>query len=188
MDREEEAELLRRLRAGDERAFDTLYDAYRPRLYGFLVRLARRTDLAEDLLQETWLRFARSAPDLPGETRVGPWLFTVARNLFVSYRRWAVVDLDRLEELRLWPRSEGEETPFDAAAATELEGALERALSALPLADREVLLLVGVERMEPHEAAEVLGIAPAAMRKRLSRARERIARLLDRTFAVEAAG
>ena len=184
----EETELLRRLKEGDEGAFDSLYDAYRPRLYGFLVRLARRADLAEDLLQETWLRFARSAPDLALETRVGPWLFTVARNLFVSYRRWAVVDLDRLQELRLWPRSEEEETPFDTASASELERALERALAALPVADREVLLLVGVERMEPHEAAEVLGIKPEAMRKRLSRARSRIAHLLEPTFAIEPAG
>ena len=185
VDRAEETELLLRLRAGDERAFDALYDSYRPRIYGFLVRLARRTDLAEDLLQETWLRFARSAPDLPEDTRLGAWLFTVARNLFISYRRWALLDVDRLQELSLWPRSDPEElSPFDGACASELERDLERALASLPVADREVLLLVGVEQMDPAEAAAVLGIRADAFRKRLSRARARLAALLELPEAV----
>lgn len=184
MDREEEKQLVGRLRSGDEAAFDALYDAYRPRLYSFLVRLARRQDLAEDLLQETWLRLARAAIDLPEDTRIGAWLFTVARNLFVSYRRWALLDVDRLQELSLWPRSEPDASPFDAASAGELERNLERALALLPLADREVLLLVGVERMEPSEAAEVLGIRPEALRKRLSRARARLLGMLEAPEAV----
>jgi RNA polymerase sigma-70 factor (ECF subfamily) len=176
---EREKELVSALRDGDTRAFDALYDAYRPRLFGFLVRLTRRRDLAEDLLQETWLRLARSAPALEPDTRIGAWLFTVARNLFVSYRRWAVLDIDRLSELALFPRLDPEaESPLEAACASELERALERGLAALPLVDREVLLLSCVEQMPMAEAAAVLGIAPEAVRKRLSRARARLAELL----------
>ena len=175
----EERELVGRLRGGDAGAFDVLYEAYRPRLFGFLVRLTRRRDLAEDMLQETWLRLARSAATLDEDTRIGAWLFTVARNLFVSYRRWAVLDLDRLQELALFPRLDPDaESPLDAACASELERALERALLALPLADREVLLLCGVEAMAPAEAASVLGVPPETLRKRLSRARARLADLL----------
>ena len=56
MDREIELRLVVRLKKGDVAAFEAIYEAYRPRLFSFLVRLSRRRDLAEDLLEETWLR------------------------------------------------------------------------------------------------------------------------------------
>jgi len=174
-----DSELVLGLRAADGAAFDALYARYRPALFSFLVRLTGRRWLAEDLLQETWLRLARNAVELPPDTALRPWLFTVARNVFVSYRRWAVLDADRLRELGLWP-GQRSETPFELAAATETERALEAGLAALPVTQREVLLLCAVERMEPSEAAKVLGLEPEAVRKRLSRARGMLAEHLAR--------
>ncbi len=60
----------------------------------------------------------------------------------------------------------------------ELRGGIEAALAALPTKYREALLLVGVERMRPAEAAAVCGIAPDAFRQRLSRARALMSREL----------
>lgn len=174
-----DAELLAGLRAADAEAFDALYARYRAPLFSFLVRLSGRRWLAEDLLQDTWLRLAKSAVDLPPDTALRPWLFTVARNVFVSYRRWAVLDADRLRELGLLPGRRSE-TPFELAAASETERALEAGLAALPVAQREVLLLCAVERMEPSEAAQVLGLKPEAVRQRLSRARSMLAEHLGR--------
>lgn len=175
-----EDEIVSGLRAGDARAFDRAHARYRAPLYSFLLRLSGRRWLAEDLLQETWLRLARSALDLAPEVELRPWLFTVARNLYVSYRRWALLDADRLRELGLLPAGQSE-SPFEHVAANETERRLERALLALPLDYREVLLLVAVERLQPREAAAVVGIGPDALRQRLARARsmlsERLARL-----------
>ncbi len=179
---EADSELLGRLRAADPGAFDALYSRYRGPLFAFLVRLTGRRWLAEDLLQETWLRLARSATDLPEDTHVRAWLFTVARNLFISYRRWALLDADRLRELGLLPkRSSDADCPFEWTAATEAEQRLETALARLPLDQREVLLLVAVERLEPAEAAGVLGLKPEALRQRLSRARGMLRQELERT-------
>ena len=50
------------LRAGDTGAFDEVYDAYRPRVFAFLLRMSRSRTVAEDLLDETWLRLVRHAP------------------------------------------------------------------------------------------------------------------------------
>jgi len=63
-----------------------------PRLFGFLVRLTRRRDLAEDLLEETWLRFVTHASRLEADTRLGPWLFMVARNVHISHCRSRALD------------------------------------------------------------------------------------------------
>lgn len=170
---DDDAALVRGLRAGDPGAFDAAYDRYRARLYAFLLRLSGRADLAQDLLQETWIRLATRATTLAPDTRLAPWLFTVARNLFVSHRRWVLLDEERLRTLHLGPRREPE-TPHELLAATEAQRRAEAALAALPLAYREVLLLVAVERLEPAEAAQVLELKPDALRQRLARARAMI--------------
>lgn len=179
--RSPDAAVVARLKRGDSAAFDDVVTRLRPRLYSFLTRLSRSPHLAEDLLQETWLRLATHAPDLPEDTQLAPWLFTVARNLFVSHRRWALLDSERLRTLAsaLGARLD-DVSPFDVAAATESERRLEAALAALPVRYREVILLVAVERLEPADAARVLGINPEALRQRLSRARAILAeRLTD---------
>jgi len=82
-----EIALVKRLRAGDRTAFDEIYAVFNRRLLSFLTRMARDRSVAEDLLEETWLRLVSSAEGLHADTRLGPWLFTVARNLYVSYCR-----------------------------------------------------------------------------------------------------
>jgi len=74
MDRDFELALVDRLRAGEAAAFDEVYAAFNARLFGFLARLSRRRDVAEDLLEETWLRLVTSAGRLRTDTRLGPWL------------------------------------------------------------------------------------------------------------------
>ena len=176
-----ERQLVAGLREGGSGAFDAIYEAYRPRLFSFLARLSGDPALAEDLLQETFLRLARSAPALRADTRIGAWLFTVARNLFVSQRRWALLDLGRLAEKHLWQRLRATPaSPFALAAASETERQLEQAIANLPTGYREILLLVAIESMTPTEAAAVVQLEPATVRKRLQRARAMIERELER--------
>jgi RNA polymerase sigma-70 factor (ECF subfamily) len=176
VDREIERRLVARLKAGDAAAFDSIYEAYRPRLYAFLVRLSRRRDVAEDLLEETWLRLVTRAGTLIDDARLAPWLFAVARNLYSSWRRSRGVDEARTSDLDpAWPAPEKGDSPFESAARAELEARVEAALARLPLRDRELLLLVSVEGLTPSEAADVLGVSPVTLRARLHRARERLA-------------
>ena len=185
MDREIEVRLVVRLKAGDPAAFEAIYEAYRPRLFGFLVRLSRRRDLAEDLLEETWLRLVTRSATLADDARLGPWLFTVARNLYFSWRRSRAVDASRTSELDpAWPAPEGGDSPFESAARAELERRVEAALACLPLRDRELLLLVGVEGLTPSEAAGVCGVPAVTLRARLHRAREKLAAAMDADRAV----
>ena len=176
----DEAELVARLRSGDAEAFDAIYDEYRPRIFGFLLRLSRRRTVAEDLLDETFLRLVRHAPTLRTDTNLGAWLFTVARNLYWSYRRAAALEDDvEPATLSLWPITAPGPSPFDLAAGSELEGRLEQALRALPPQHREVLLLVIREGMKPSEAAEVCGVTAEALRQRLARARAALIRHMN---------
>jgi RNA polymerase sigma-70 factor (ECF subfamily) len=182
MDRDTEMALVVRLRAGDAAAFDAVHERFNTPLFNFLARLSRRRDVAEDLLEETWLRLVARAPSLRPDTRLSPWLFTVARNLFVSYCRSRMMEDSYAPDLiGLWPFGSVQPSPLEAAAASETERRIEAALAALPLPYREALLLVGVEGFYPAEAAEVCGISAEAMRQRLCRARALLAQhLVDR--------
>jgi len=180
MHRESELDLVARIRSGDTGAFDAIHAEYNGRLFSFLARLSRRRDVAEDLLDETWLRFVDRAHRLKPDTRLGPFLFTVARNLYVSYCRSRMLEeAQTADAIGLWPLGTPRPSPFDATVANETGRRLDEAIAALPAAHREALLLVSVEGMKPAEAAAVCGITPEAMRQRLSRARAAIAKHLD---------
>lgn len=161
---------LRRLAPG---AVDAVFDAYSGRLNGFLRRMGASAEVAEELVQEAFVRLVRHAPRLADDTRVGAWLFTVTRNLWVSHRRWAWVDGTRLLELVWAPRGRAD-TPAERLAASEAQARVERAVAALPEVQREVFLLVVGEGLTPAEVADALGITPEAARQRLARARRAV--------------
>ncbi len=176
MDRNEELRLVAALRRGEEEAFVPVYEAFRARIFTFILRMVQRRAIAEELAQEVWMRLAVRAQSLREDTRLEAWLFTVARNLCASYWRTRGIeglsdtppaDVDRL--------AEAGDSPESAAASQELRGRLDRALARVPVRYREALLLVGVHGMTPATAAAVCGVAPEAMRKRLERARVMLA-------------
>ena len=168
------------LQRGEPGAFDAVFNAYRPRIFGYLARMTGRRDLAEDLLQETFLRLANRARQLRDDTRIGAWLFTVAHNLIVSQARAARVTAALAQELTARDETVAT-TPFEVLAETRTQVAIEHAVASLPPTYREVLLLVAVEHLTPTEAAEVMGIRPDAARQRLARARAMVEEALQPT-------
>jgi len=184
MDRECELQLVGRLRKGDPGAIDAVHDAFNSRLFNFLARLSNRRDVAEDLLEETWLRLVKHARRLRPDTRLGPWLFTVARHLHASYCRARLLENSHAAGLMgLWPSGRPAPSPLEAVEASEAERRLAAALASLPLAYREALLLVAVEGLRHSDAAAICGVTVEAMRQRVSRARALLARRLTDTEA-----
>jgi RNA polymerase sigma-70 factor (ECF subfamily) len=180
MDRDSELVLVAKLKAGDADAFDIVHGAFNTRLFNFLARLVRRREVAEDLLEETWLRVVDVAPRLRDDTRLGPFLFTIARNLHISYCRSRSIEEHYASDLvGLWPSSSPVPSPIEATIARETGERLDAALAALPAMYREALLLVGFDDLRPAEAALVCGITPEAMRQRISRARAMLANRLE---------
>ena len=158
---------LRRL---DPAAVDAAFDAYADRLHRFLRRLGAGPEVAEELVQEAFVRLVRHAPRLADDTRLGAWLYTVTRNLWRSHRRWAWVDGTRLLELATRPAG-APAGPAELVEADRTRARVDAAVARMPEAQREVFLLVVGEGLTPQEAAEVLGLQPEAVRQRLARAR-----------------
>ena len=179
MDREAELALVAQVREGNAAAFDRIHAEFNARIFSFLARLSRRRDVAEDLLEEMWLRFVDRAPRLRPDTRLGPFLFTIARNLYISYCRSRLIEgAQTVDMIGLWPLGTPRPSPFDATVANETGRRIEAALAELPAIYREALLLVAIDGMRPTDAAMVCGISPEAMRQRISRARSTMARRL----------
>jgi len=171
-----DAVLVDRLRRGERAAFRELYARFAQPSFGFLLRLAGRRDVAEDLHQEVWLAIATHATRLDPDSDLAAWVFTIARNRFRSARRRDDAGAPAADPMAL-ERAAGP-PPADDPACRDLE----RALGALPEIHREVLLLVGVEGLDVRQAADVLAINHDAARQRLARAR---AALADALAAVE---
>jgi RNA polymerase sigma-70 factor (ECF subfamily) len=179
MDRELELQLVARLRTGDPAAFEAVHEAFNSRLFNFLARLSNKRDVGEDLLEETWLRLVKHARRLRPDTRLGPWLFTVARHVHASYCRSRMLEDSHGGGLiGLWPHGRPGPSPFEALEANETGRRLATALAALPLGYREALLLVLVQGLRHSEAAEMCGVTTEAMRQRVSRGRALLARRL----------
>lgn len=149
--------------------FDRVFAQHHRSLYGFLVRMTGRAEVAEELLQETFVRYARHRDRLPADANLRAWLFTVARNLYRSHRRWAWLDGQRLAELAA--RAVGVDpgpTPSEVLAATQTQRAVEGALAAMPDTLREVAVLVWTQHLTPRRGrprarARARRRAPAAV-------------------------
>jgi RNA polymerase sigma-70 factor (ECF subfamily) len=173
-EREAELALVRALRARERGAFDRLYQRHQERIWAFLLRLTGRRDEAADLFQETWLAAARHAEHLEAESRLLPWLYTIARNKHRNARRFLLFDLRKRELSALEPEPERMDLEDEVESRQRAE-ALQRAFYALPDASREVLLLITIDGMSSADASVVLGLKEDAVRKRLSRARAELA-------------
>lgn len=104
---EEEAELIGRLRARDEAALGELYDQYGKTAYSVVLRIVRRPDTAEDLVQETFLRvWTRIGTYNVQRGTLYTWILTIARHLAIDYTRTAIgqgrergANLDEIERV-----------------------------------------------------------------------------------------
>ena len=82
-----DAEVMLRVKAGDESAFDFLVQKYRRPLVSFMYRMARNTAAAEDLAQEVFLRVYRSRQTYEASAKFTTWLYRIATNLAVNHAR-----------------------------------------------------------------------------------------------------
>lgn len=151
-----------------------------PNLRAFALSLSGASDRADDLVQETLVKaWHKQASFQPG-TNIKAWLFTILRNEFYSQMRKKgreVSDAEGTltEAMAIHPDQMGK---LDLAD-------MQRALQMLPDDQREAIILIGASGMSYEEAAKVCGCATGTVKSRVSRARARLAAILDVDDAAE---
>lgn len=183
--RAEERRLAEQARAGDPGALRRLLETLSAPVYRFGRRFCRNPEDAEDLMQEALAALVRTLPRWRGEAALSTWAYTVARNTCGRMRRRRAGAPARVESLEDAPArlaalrvaAPGDD-PARAYERSALADALERALAALPPAQREVVLLRDVEGLSAPEVARVLGLGETAVKSRLHRGRLALRRAL----------
>lgn len=154
----------------NEPEFREFYAHTAPRLKAYLARLTSSRDLADDLLQEAYLRFLRSAPPLADLAARRAYLYRIATNLARDHFRSSAAENRAIRER--------ETEPLMAAAHTEIAPDVQRVLARLHARDRELLLLAYMEGASHREIADITGYSEKSIRPLLCRARRKFAALL----------
>lgn len=165
---------MNRYADGEDTAFSEIFAALAPRLLSFLRRLCGSPDLAQDLLQETFLRIHRARGSFEPGSAVVPWAYAIARNCFVSQARSlksraARSALDIAEHEVVAGLDANAEENAKVRQSAEL---VERTLSQMSVTNREAFVLIRFEGQSVATAAQILGASPGAVKLRAFRAYE----------------
>jgi RNA polymerase sigma-70 factor (ECF subfamily) len=180
--------------SGEDRAFADEALSYIDALYGTALRLTRRPQDAEDLVQETYLKAFRASAQFQRGTNLKAWLFTILHNSFRNMRRHDVrnpVDVNS-ETVELAADQRGDEqTPEQLLSRATLDGDLQEALDGLPETFRQAVWLRDVEEFSYAEIARIVDVPIGTVMSRISRGRrmlfERLAPKRSGTGAPRAA-
>jgi len=179
-----EQELCRHMEAylgGGIEAFDALYEALASRIRRYLLSLCRDAALADDLTQETFLQMHRSRRTYEPGRPVTPWVFAIARHVYLIQRRATARRL-RFEEM-VAADTRSNETMHDAARALTDADQVRHALRDVPADQREALLMHHVHGWSFVEIAARLGIRVNAAKTRAFRGMRRMREHLSRRSA-----
>jgi RNA polymerase sigma-70 factor (ECF subfamily) len=172
-------DLLRRAAGGERQAFELVYRRYQQVVYRFARAMTDRPDTAEDVTQEVFIALIRELPRYdPARAEFTTYLYGIARNLSRDQWRRAQRRLT-LESIGL-ERHRTTDDPFQLLERAQAVAQVHRALRALPLRYREVIILCDLHGLAYAEAALVVQSSVGAVRARLHRARHLLRRKLGR--------
>lgn len=167
---------MARYQEGRKEAFDDLYRVVRPKLFRFLIVKCLDRQLAEELLQETFLQIHKSRRTYIAGKPVTPWLFSIAHHVFLSDRR------SRLKRIRREEALEEHPGDFPAPSRIEMEaemGAVRKALLQLPPEQRESLMLHYDWGFNFREIGGILGIRTVTAKLRAHRGLKKLRAYLN---------
>jgi RNA polymerase sigma factor (sigma-70 family) len=172
---DDELALLRRVAAKDRKAFEALYHLYYRRLFGYLLKITRRAELVEEVLNDVMLAIWKGAASFDGRSRPSTWIFGIAYHK--ALKALSRQPADRGDELE-GPEPVDRDEPESLAARRELATVLGRALGALPPDQRAVVELTYYYGLAYQEISEIVGCPVNTVKTRMFHARRRLKELL----------
>lgn len=180
-----DADLVLRAQRGVPAAFGELVSRYQDRVFNTCYRMCHNHADALDLTQSTFLRALESLPGFRGQANFYTWLFRIAMNLTISFRRAkrrrSHVSLDRAEEdgpAPPTPAAERDGNVSQPAEQRELHARIEWALAQLENDFRAAVVLKDIEDMDYASIAEVLDVPVGTVKSRIHRGRTLLRELL----------
>ena len=185
--------LMMRFQGGDRAAFGGLVRRHKTNIYNFILRQIRIQPVAEDLVQDVFVKIVQNAADFKHEARFSTWAYTIARNVCIDHLRKAALrrhpSLDQAGN-----GSNGEDGPTlgertadlhpsasveRAAIGTELGHRITHAVELLPTEQREVFLMREIANLPFKDIAEMTGVSENTVKSRMRYALERLQEALS---------
>lgn len=180
-----EQNLVEKISRGDETAFSEIYRIYRDRVYGFVYRMTVNQAIAEDITHEVFVVLIENPARFQAERgKLLTFLCAVARNLVMNHLRRKHnkdVGFDEFENFDA-PEDAAKGNPLADLLNQELAARIEIAIAALPPLQREVIILREFEELSYEEIARVTDAELSAVKTRLHRARQALAKGLSVYF------
>ncbi|HSF19810.1 MAG TPA: sigma-70 family RNA polymerase sigma factor [Vicinamibacteria bacterium] len=190
--RPDEAEIIARLRTGDEAAFEELVRTHGRKLLALCRRLLSNEEDARDVVQETFVAAFRSLDGFRADARLGTWLSRIAVNYsLMRLRSRRRKPEQSIEELLPKFLADGHQTRESSSWGAPADRVIERQevvalvrgqIDRLPERYRTVLLLRDIEELDTESVAKVLGVTHNTVKVRLHRARQALRGLLEPHF------
>jgi len=171
---DDEADLLRKARSGDRRAFDRLVERHMPQVWATVWRVLRHREDTEDVVQEVFVSAHRALPGFRGESKLSTWLHQIAVSRALNHVAKSEEKMRRASQtfdplVADGPVAIG--TPLRSLEAKELMKRLADCLAKLPGAWRAVIALRDAEDNSYEQIAATLQVELGTVRSRLARAR-----------------
>jgi RNA polymerase sigma-70 factor (ECF subfamily) len=193
----DEATLVKRLREGDERAFEDMVRLFGGRLLAVARRFVKNDEDAKDVVQSAYLSAFRALDHFEGNCQLSTWLHRIVVNTaLMRLRSRRRKPEESIEELLPAFLEDGHHVEQFSDWTTPADRLLERhetrvtvraCIDRLPDNYRTVLLLRDIEERSTQEVAEALEMTPTAVKVRLHRARQALSTLLRKEYAAPAA-
>ncbi len=176
-----DAEVMLKVKVGDESAFEYLVQKYRRAMVSFMYRMAHNSAAAEDLAQEVFLRVYRSRQSYEASAKFTTWLYRIATNLSVNYARdtrherpESTISLDEPDDEtgRTLEVADGALTAEENILRRERLAAIRQRVEALPERQRLAVVMHKYQHMDYRQIGEVLKLSESATKSLLFRAYE----------------
>ena len=187
MTREEELEIILRVRAGDTDAFEALVLEHQNKVYSLALRMVGNEEDARDMAQEAFIRAFNSLASFRGESKFSVWLYRLTSNICIDFLRGHA---KRRTVSLSWEDEDGEEgeleipderfSPEARLERTELRESVRRGLDSLSPEYREILLLREINGLSYDEISRALNLEEGTVKSRIFRARKKLSEFLIR--------
>jgi RNA polymerase sigma-70 factor (ECF subfamily) len=191
---EDEAKLIERLVARDERAFNALVRAYERRVFALVLRMIGNRAEAEDLAQEVFVQVFKAIGSFRGDSKLSTWIYRIAINLCKNRSKYLRVrhagqqeELEAVQERGPIGQGRGAnvaqiERPDEMMAGKQVEHIVQQAILELEPSFRECLVLRDVEDLSYEEIGAITGLPEGTVKSRIHRARAQLKEIVERAL------
>lgn len=172
--------LIRKAKLGDGMAIEGLIRAHQDALYAFMLRMSGRPDVAEDIVQEAFVRVLKNLDRFDTRFRFSTWLFTIAKRLYVNsiQKHRPTYDSDAVNDRQGDTASPGSDAVRHETIAN-VRSMIDFALGHLGPQQREIILLFHQQNWPITEIAVYLRMPEGTVKSHLHRARKRMKKAIQ---------